>query len=151
VSEQPLWNWRDEGFLTQPIALPVLSGVVVYRVWGGTATETGSPTRPGVCFSFEKSTTRRKAEGLLAVWEWGNACRFVTTFEILPGATIFIGRVHPGDFYQSGLGAPGSQIFVEAFQVKQFVRQIGQAQKLLDDVGSHVIVPNRDPGKPRSS
>ena len=145
------WNWHDEGFVEKPRGLHLSRRVLVYRVWGGTATETGSPSRPGVCFSLQKPATRRHAEALSAVWEWGNTCQFVTAFEILPGAMIFVGRVDPGDFYQSGFGPPGSQIFVETSQVRQYARRTGYPQMLIDDVGLCVIVPLRDPGKTRSS
>lgn len=149
---RPRWSWHDEGFLSQPKPVPVRRPLPVYRVWGGTATETGSPTRPGACFSLEKPRSRKEAERLFSLWEWGNSCRFVTEFVIKPGATIFVGTVHPGDCYDHGLGVPGSQIFVETPQVNLFVRKIGAAQPLIDDiVGGKVIVPNRDPGRKRSS
>ena len=137
--------------MSEPKSVQVRRRLPVYRVWGGTATETGSPTRPGVCFSIEKPRSRKEAEGLFSLWEWGNACRFVTEFVIEPGATIFVGTVYPGDFYDHGLGVPGSQIFVETPQAKLFVRKIGPAQTLTDDLGGKVIVPNRDPGPKRSS
>jgi hypothetical protein len=42
-------------------------------------------TRPGVCFSLIAPKTRREAEGLFSVWEWGNQCRFVTSFDVTAG------------------------------------------------------------------
>ena len=145
------WNWRHEGFQFAPQRVRVMQPLMLYRVWGGTATEMGDPSRAGVCLAFERPYSRRQAEGLFSVWEWGNACRFVTQFQVLAGATIFVGRVHPGDFYDNGLGAPGSQVFVEADQVKRCMRKIGASFTLSDDLGSSVIVPNRDPGRDRSA
>ena len=151
MSSKFRWNWRDEGFFMIPVAERVSKRFEAYRVWGGTSTEAGNPEGHGVCLTLEKPTTRRQAEGLLSVWEWGNACRFVTTFEVLPGANIFVGRVHPGDNYHAGLGSPGSQIFVEgALQVNPLIRKTGLRQPLIDDVGPYFIVPNRDPKKRHS-
>ena len=138
--------WYDEGFLMKPVAQTVSRRFEAYRVWGGISTETGSRTRRGVCLTFKKPASRRQAEGLLAVWEWGNACRFTTAFEILPGATIFVGWVRPGHNDDASLGAPGSQIFVEGtLEQNPFIRKIGLKQPLVDDVGPYFIVPNRDP------
>jgi hypothetical protein len=63
--------------------------------------------------SFHQPKSRREAEGLYSVFEWGNTCRFVTPFLLLPGARLYVGKAHPGDFYNAGLGNPGSQVFVE--------------------------------------
>lgn len=54
------WNWRDEGFKYEPQRVQLSRAVTVYRVWGGTATEMGNPSRPGVCFSFEQP---KKSQG----------------------------------------------------------------------------------------
>jgi hypothetical protein len=145
------WNWRNEGFKFEPQPVQLSRLVTAYRVWGGTANEIGSPSRPGVCFSFEQPQSRKEAEGLSATWEWGNTSRFITQFQIQRGARIFVGKVHPGDFYDHGLGIPGSQIFVETDQVRLFVRKTGFAHTLRDDLGSKVVVSNRDPGRSRSS
>jgi hypothetical protein len=145
------WNWHTEGFKFPPSEVRSPRQLTLYRVWGGTASEIGNPARPGVCLSFEAPTTRREAEGLFSVWEWGNSCRYVTTFQVAAGATIFVGRAHPGDFYQSGLGAPGSQVFIETAEMRRFVRKSGSAKELLNDMGRYSVVPNKDPGKHRSS
>lgn len=143
------WNWKDEGFSSEPKQVRLSHRVVVYRAWGGTSQEFGNPLGAGVCFSFDKPQTRLQAEGLFAVWEYGNACRFLTEFQIFPGTTVYIGKVDPGDFYDHGLGVPGSQVFVETGD-KAFVHKIGQ-HTLIDDLGRIPILPTRDPGKRNSS
>jgi hypothetical protein len=145
------WDWREEGFQSVPAKLVTPRQIKVYRVWGGTASETGNPTRPGVCFAFENPRTRREAERLFSIWEWGNNCTYVTAFEVQAGTTLFIGKAHPGDFYQSGIGALGSQVFIETFDVQRRVRRIGVAARLANDMGKYMVVPNRDPGRARSS
>lgn len=145
------WNWRAEGFASEPTGVVLRGPVTLYRVWGGMSTELGSPTRPGVCFSLEQPRTRREAEELFSVWEWGNACRFVSRFQVWPSATIFVGQAHPGDFHDHGLGEPGSQVFIEIDDVRRFVQRIGTPVSLLDDLGSVTVVPNPDPGKAKSS
>ena len=145
------WDWRAEGFHGPPVRLVLPHRTVLYRVWGGASSEHGNPTRPGVCLSFEALATRREAEGLFSVFEWGNSCRFLTAFEVAAGATAFIGRAHPGDFFQSVLGAPGTQVFIEAVEMQRHARKFGTARELINDMGSHVVIPNRDPGKQRSS
>lgn len=147
----PRWSWRAEGFQCEPAKVVARRTLKVYRVWGGTASELGHPARPGVCFSFDVPRSRRDAEKLFAVWEWGNTCANITPFEVAAGATLFVGKAHPGDAYQSGLGAPGSQVFIEMSEVRHRVRKLGAAMPLANDMGVHLVIPNRDPGRSRSS
>jgi hypothetical protein len=148
ATHQDPW-WHAAGFSSQPQLAHLNKQIVAYRVWGGTSTEDGDLSKP-LFLTFEQPVSRSQAEGFLAVWEWGNACRFVTAFRLLPGATIFVGKVHPGDSYVSGLGPPGSQIFIEPAE-RAAIRKIGVCRVLHNDVGAVSIVPNRDPGKARSS
>jgi len=145
------WNWRDEGFWSAPVAVVATRPANLYRVWGGTSSEAGSPHRPGICLSFHAPKTRKEAEGLFSVFEWGNACRFATRFEVAAGATLYIGKAHPGDYYHSGWGHPGSQVFIELAQFQRLARKIGQATNLIDDLKGYTVVPNRDPGRKLSS
>jgi hypothetical protein len=146
------WSWIEEGFKFKPGRVLLRRPINVYRVWGGSSSEDGNSRGAGVCYCLEQPTTRKEAEGLTSVWQWGNACRFITPFRIEAGATIFIGMVHPGDNYDRGLGFPGSQIFVEQQQRSRFVRKIGPLRNLTDDVGPYHVLPFReDPGKERSS
>lgn len=144
------WDWQAEGFKSPPAKVKILRSLTLYRVWGGIASEMGSSARPGVCLSFDSPKTRRKAEGLFSVWEWGNTCQRVTVFEVAAGATIFIGKAHPGDFYQSGMGVPGSQVFIETAQMRSYARKTGPSKELVNDMGQYTVVPNKDP-KHRSS
>jgi hypothetical protein len=89
------------------------AGQLVYRVWGGTATKNGNPARAGVCLSSDKPSSRTAAEKLFAIWEWGNSCLWLTTFEVVPGTVMHIGVVHPGEFAQSGFDRGGVQVFIE--------------------------------------
>ena len=151
ASRRPTWNWRDEGFIAPPTAVPSPPRLRIYRIWGGTSTELGGVKRPGVCFSFHAPATRREAERLFSVWEWGNSCSHISTFEVESGVTLFIGKVHPGDFYQHGLGATGSQVFIETADARRRVRRIGPARLPANDMGRFTVIPNRDPGARRSS
>lgn len=144
-------DWHGAGFAFPPHEIKVSRPVRLYRVWGGNSVESSAPGKPGVFLSFEAPRTRREAEGLFAVWEYGNDCRFITTFGLTAGAKIFVGKVHPGDYYQSGLGAPGSQVFIATAEMQRFGRKIGTATALANDMGSYVVVPNKDPGAHRSS
>ena len=148
---KPSWNWPAEGFKFPPVRVTNGCHLTLYRVWGGASSEMGNPTRPGVCLSFEAPHTRREAEELFSVWEWGNTCSNITEFGVSAGATLFIGKVHPGDFYQSQLGPLGSQVFIETAMIRTHVRKQGSARPLKDDMGNHIVVPNRDPGKSKSS
>ena len=145
------WNWVSEGFNAPPVKAISRHILMLYRVWGGSAREMGSPNRPGVCLSFEAPRTRREAEGLFAVWEWGNTCLNITAFKVVAGTTLFIGKAHPGDVYQNNLGLPGSQVFIETAVARTHVHKQGHARPLQNDMGPYAIVPNRDPGKSRSS
>jgi hypothetical protein len=149
ISEKdPYWSWqRDAGFMGAPTFYRLSSPLLVYRVWGGSSAEIGSPRARGVCFSAQKPRTRSQAERLFAIWEYGNATWYVSTFKVLPGATVFVGRVDPGAFNQAGRFSP-TQIFLMAPQVRLFVRKVGSAVRLLNDVPGHLVVPNRAPGQP---
>jgi hypothetical protein len=151
AGDKSSWNWHDEGFKLEPKCVLLRWPMTVYRVWGGTSTEMGDSRRPGVCLSFEQPKSRKESERLFSLWEWGNTCRSVSPFRIEPGAKVFVGSVHPGDFYDHGLGSPASQVFVERNQFDRFVHKIGAARELLDDLAPYHVVPNREPGRARSS
>jgi hypothetical protein len=152
AGEDLRWNWSNEGFKFEPRRILLRRPIDVYRVWGGSSSEEGNSRVAGVCYCFEQPTSRKEAEGLTSVWEWGNACRFITPFRIEAGATIYIGRVHPGDYYDHGLGAPGSQVFVEQQERSRFVRRVGPPRNLINDLGPYYVLPYRkDPGPYRSS
>jgi hypothetical protein len=152
IGQDVTWSWVNEGFKFQPKRILLRRPVEVYRVWGGSSSENGNSRGAGVCYCFEQPKSRKEAEGLTSVWEWGNACSYITPFRIAAGPQIFIGRVHPGDYYDHGMGVPGSQIFVEQQQHSRFVRRIGPPRKLVDDLGSYYVIPSRkDPRPSRSS
>ena len=69
----------------------------------------------------------------------------------MAGATLFVGKAHPGDFFDAGLGKPGSQVFVEMKTMRTLVRKMGPAIALIDDLKGFTVVPGRDPGRRFSS
>lgn len=109
------WNWREEGFRTEPKRIVTWPGLRLYRVWGGTSTKLGNPSRPGVCFSTQRPLTRLEAERLFSVFEWGNSCQWLTEFRVTGHLELFVGAVHPGDYVDPLLADPrvGVQVFVE--------------------------------------
>ena len=129
----PAWDWRAEGFLRPPQPVRAASGRRLYRVWGGNATKEGNAARAGVCLSSQKPASRSAAERLFAVWEWGNSCIWLTTFEVLPGTVLHVGAVHPGDFARPGFDRGGEQGFVEQ-PIKRKLREI-HTERLRDDLG----------------
>lgn len=104
----------------------------MYRVWGGNATKEGNPARPGICLSSQRPSSRTAAEQLFAVWEWGNSCLWLTTFEIVPGTVMHIGSVHPGQFAQPGFDRGGEQVFIEQ-PIKGKLRELS-TERLRDDM-----------------
>lgn len=152
MSNQPkhkTWDWREEGFLASPTCVEIAITCRLQRIWGGRANEMGTEGRPGVCLTFELPKSRRHAEGLLAIFEWGNNAQFITTFELLPGARLFVGRVDPGDFHVSALGVPGSQVFVEMADFKRYARKVGDHRPLVNDMGYHFVVTNPAVHRPK--
>ena len=109
------WNWRDEGFRAQPTLVAAPPGLRLYRAWGGASQKSGSPSRPGVCFSTQKPGTGREAEGLFSAWEWGNSCLWLTEFRVVGRPALYVGAVHPGDYVDPRLSDPraGVQVFIE--------------------------------------
>ena len=53
------WNWRDEGFRTEPRLVRAPAGLRLYRAWGGTAQKAGASDDPA-CASRHKSPTRER-------------------------------------------------------------------------------------------
>jgi hypothetical protein len=137
-------DWRNLGFLSPPFAMTA-DGRRLYRVWGGTSLERGDPNSRGVFFSFTRPATRWQAEGLFAIAEFGNACRFVSEFEAPPGTMLFVGRVDPGDDVHPRLADAGEQVFIRNPEAQRVVR-VGQAARLEDDFGGHQVYSG-PPGK----
>jgi len=135
------WNWRDEGFGTEPKPVPASPGLRLYRAWGGSSAKTGTPSRPGVCFSTQRPDTRSEAEGLFSAWEWGNSCLWLTEFRVIGRPQLYVGPVHPGDYVAPHLldTRVGVQVFIEnplhgkLFEV--------QTTRLVDDLGGVHVHP----------
>ena len=105
------FSWKEEGFLNPP-ARKVSKGVErIYRAWGGHSGKKGTLARPGVCFSTVKPSSRREAEKLFALFEWGNSCLKLTEFRVPAGTVMWTGTVDPGDARLQNPAGP--QIFIE--------------------------------------
>ena len=107
------WDWNEEGFTAPPTLTIAKGGERVYRAFGGASTVFGKPGRKGLCFSFDRARSRREAEGLYSIAEWGNSFWRIATFEVPKGIPMWVGRVHPGDFHQHSLHHTGTQIFIQ--------------------------------------
>jgi hypothetical protein len=107
------WDWHEEGFAAPPTLTIAKGGERVYRAFGGAATVFGKPGRKGVCFSFDRARSRREAERLYSVAEWGNSFWRIATFEVPKGTPMWVGRVHPGDSHVHRLDQIGTQIFIQ--------------------------------------
>lgn len=135
------WNWRDEGFRTEPKLVRAPAGLRLYRGWGGTAQKTGSLGRPGVCFSTQEPDTRAEAERLFSAWEWGNSCLWLTEFRAAAGTELYVGPVDLGDSVDLTLrdSRQGAQVFIEN-PVHLRVFEV-QTTKLFDDLGGKHVLP----------
>jgi hypothetical protein len=129
---QMLPNWRGLGFVAAPIRSLATGAERVYRVHGGATQSHGKPGGQGVFFSWQRPRRRWEAERLFAIAEWGNALLHVSTFTVPEGTPMWIGRVDPGDSYQPGWGATGSQVYVQNPWAMRMVRV--EVPPLLDDM-----------------
>ena len=144
------FDWKRLGFSAPPCAA-VSDGRHVFRVWGGTSLERGDEKGWGVFFSYERPASQRDAEARFAIMEFGNACTFVSEFEVPPGTPMVIGPVDPGDDVHPNLAAPGEQIFIRNPWAQRLVR-VGPPARLERAPGDpHVYSgPNtREPAKDR--
>lgn len=138
------FDWAAEGFRAPPTCRFAARGQILFRAWGGGSSQQGSPERTGVCFSSERPGSRAEAERLYAVFEWGNACRYVSDFHVPVGTTLWWGQVDPGDpRAQLGAGC-GVQVFVEnpAAQTLEVIR----TAMLVDDLGGAWVHGGPRPG-----
>jgi len=144
--EAPL-DWRALGFLSQP-RLIVADGRRLFRVWGGTSLERGDANSRGVFFSFQRPASQREAERLFAIAEFGNACTFVTEFDVPSGISMYVGAVDPGDDVHITLAIAGEQVFIRNPWAQRLV-QVGSASRLERDLGGAWIYTGtgtREPG-----
>ena len=142
-----LWDWHTEGFLHPPVRRPSIPNEHVFRVWGGTSELLGRPGRPGVCFSLRAPLTRREAERAFAIFEWGNAARYVTQFLLPQGIEIWIGMVHPGYIRTKWTWPPDQQVFIENPTAQTLRSRALRTTKLIDDLQPSALVSYPDPGK----
>ena len=133
------WSWQQEGFDAAPRAMSAPQGLLLFRAWGGAASKMGSPTRPGVCLSTLRPSTRTEAERLFSAWEWGNSCIWLTEFRTAPGTTLHVGHVDAGQVLDLRLISlrKGVQVFVEnPAHAKLF--EMGTT-RLVDDLGGRYV------------
>lgn len=108
-----LANWLGLGFQDPPTRSSALGGERLFRVHGGAARRLGTAGGRGVFFSLDRPRSRREAERLFAVAEYGNALLYLSEFRVPTGTPMWLGRVHPGDAPMPGWNRGGSQVFVE--------------------------------------
>ena len=130
-------DWKRLGFQAPPF-VTAADGRRLYRVWGGTSLERGDPGSAGVFFSFARPKSRAEAEGFFAIAEFGNACRFVSEFEVPPGTVMLVGRVDPGHDVHPALDDAGDQVFILNPAAQRLVL-VGAATALEDDFGGHEV------------
>lgn len=91
----------------------------------------------------------------LAGWDWREEGFQRPAVRLELSRRIVLYRVWGGRSCEGGNpsrpGAPGSQVFIETEEMQRCARKFGSASELIDDMGSHVVIPHRDPGKQRSS
>ena len=135
------WDWHKEGFRSKPRLVRASSGLRLFRAWGGVASKTGNPKRPGVCFSTQRPDTRIEAERLFSVWEYGNSCLRLTVFLVITGTYLYVGPVDHGSFVAPILRDPrqGVQVFVEN-PVHGKVLEL-HTTRLVDDLRANYVVP----------
>jgi hypothetical protein len=107
------WDWKTEGFAAPPTLTVARGGERLYRAWGGRSEIVANPNRKGACYSLDRARTRKEAEILYAIAEWGNSFWQLTTFEVPHGIPMWMGRVDPGDYSLVGLAHSGSQVFIQ--------------------------------------
>ena len=134
------FNWKEEGFGSQPVPTVADGQETLYRAWGQGSTKLGNPTRAGVCFSLDKAISRWDAERLYSVMEWNNALFFITAFSISKGTPIWTGTVDPGDM-RANLGKSfGRQVFIERNYLRG-LRAISTTH-LMNDLGKNRFHPS---------
>ena len=127
------FDWKAYGFSSKPLQV-VSDGRPLFRVWGGTSLERGNENGRGVFFSFQCPTSRLDAERLFAIAEFGNACAFVSQFDVPPGTPMFVGGVDPGDDVHPAIAGAGVQVFIQNPWAQRLVR-VGPARPLENDLG----------------
>jgi hypothetical protein len=127
------FDWKAYGFNAPP-RLMVADGRQLFRVWGGTSLERGDENSRGVFFSFQAPSSRLDAERLFAIAEFGNACTFVSQFDVPSGTPMFVGEVNPGDDVHPALAGAGEQVFIQNPWAQRLIR-VGPASRLENDLG----------------
>lgn len=100
-------------------------GLLLYRAWGASSSETGSGY-----FSLEKPSSVLDAELRFNIVDWGNAVHFVSTFRLIEGFTCFVGPVAHGRY---DLSRPGRQAFIPPPFLSKLQR-VGSYEVLRHDV-----------------
>jgi hypothetical protein len=141
------FEWKRLGFLSPPRVV-VSDGRRLYRVWGGTSLERGDEQGAGVFFSLERPTSRRDAERRSAIVEFGNACLFVSEFDVPPGTPMLVGAVDPGDDVHPSMEGAGQQVFIRNPWARRLV-VVGAAARLTDDFGGAWVYSGEKTREPK--
>jgi hypothetical protein len=136
------FDWKEEGFKSQPVPTVASGQERLYRAWGQGSTKLGNPTRAGVCFSLDRAKSRWDAERLYSVMEWNNAVYSITEFSVPKGTPMWIGVVDPGDM-RAALGSSfGRQVFIERGYLKGLKEN--STARLSDDLGGNEFHPSSE-------
>src|SRR5688572_4847267 len=95
---QMKWNWRDEGFRSEPRLIRTSGALRLFRAWGGPSQKSGQPRKPWRLLLDTEARHASRAERLFSAWEWGNSCLWITEFRIMAGMELYVGPVDQGDF-----------------------------------------------------
>ena len=137
------FDWREEGFAAPPFRAFAFGNEKLYRAWGGDPKRKwGNTDRAGVCFSLDQALTRREAERMYAVMEYGNPVRFITQFALQAGTPFWSGIVDPGLLG----GRSATQAYVERAHLPPAwgVKEVAD-RPLKDDLGPFFIYAGRMP------
>ena len=124
-------EWRRGGFALPPLERVVgVSGLTVFRCWGGTSTELGSGY-----FSLQRPSTVSEAELRFNIVDWGNAIRHVSTFLMMPGTTYWIGPIQHGS---QDMRLPAWQVYMRP-PLAEKVKLLGSRLPLVQDVAVQLV------------
>ena len=90
-------DYAKFGFASPPTPVTFSGAELLYRIWGGSSERLGSGASAYCFFTPTAPRSRQDAERLCNVMAYGNACRMLSEFRTLAGATGWIGAVDPGE------------------------------------------------------
>jgi len=89
---QEFRDWMQYGFAAPPRPQVAHTGLILYRSWGGS-----NNREWGRFFTSLRPRSVLEAEAMCNIVEWGNAVYFVSTFRVLAGTPMMVGRIAHGN------------------------------------------------------